>query len=78
MTATMTDDLVARRRAIEALRSGVPSWDAVALLGSGQPEVEDRFAELLDQVREPRMHTLNGRPNPPLVPRRPEAAPDAP
>ncbi len=49
----MTDELVARRRAIEALRSGVPSWDAVALLGSGQPEAEDRFAELLDQVRQP-------------------------
>jgi hypothetical protein len=37
MTAAMTDDLVARRRAVEALRSGVPSWDAVAALGSGQP-----------------------------------------
>jgi hypothetical protein len=54
MTATMTDELVARRRAVEALRSGVPSWDAVALLGSGQPEAEDRFAELLDQIRQPR------------------------
>jgi hypothetical protein len=53
MTATTIDELAARRRAIEALRSGVPSWDAVALLGSGQPEVEDRFTELLDQVCQP-------------------------
>jgi hypothetical protein len=54
VSAMLTEELVARRRAIEALRSGVPSWDAVALLGSGQPEAEDRFAELLDQVRVPR------------------------
>ena len=40
----MSSELVARRRAIEALRSGVPSRDAVAVLGSGQPEAEDRFA----------------------------------
>jgi len=52
MTATMTGDLVARRRAVEALRSGVPSWDAVAALGSGQPVAEDRFTALLEQVRE--------------------------
>jgi hypothetical protein len=45
-------DLVARRRAVEALRSGVPSWDAVAVLGSGQPEAEDRFTALLELVGE--------------------------
>ena len=39
----LTEEQVARRRAVEALRSGVPSWDAVAMLGSGQPEAEDRF-----------------------------------
>jgi len=44
----MAPEQVARRRAIEALRSGVPSWDAVAALGSGQAEAEDRFAALLD------------------------------
>jgi hypothetical protein len=44
----MTDEQVARRRAVEALRSGVPSWDAVSELGSGQGEVEDRFSALLD------------------------------
>lgn len=40
------DGAVARRRAIEALRSGVPSRDAVAVMGSGQPVIEDRFASL--------------------------------
>lgn len=37
---------VARRRAIEALRAGVPSRDAVAALGSGQSAIEDRFQAL--------------------------------
>jgi len=41
---------LAARRAVEALRSGVPSRDAVAALGSGQAAVEDRFGELLDGV----------------------------
>ncbi len=44
----MSPEQVARRRAVEALRSGVPSWDAVAALGSGQAEAEDRFSSLLD------------------------------
>lgn len=43
---------VAPRRAIEALRAGVPSLDAVAMLGSGQTEIEDRFIELLGTTRE--------------------------
>ena len=51
MTATsiatdVMDGVVARRRAIEALRSGVPSRDAVAAMGSGQAVIEDRFASL--------------------------------
>lgn len=45
----MTPEQVARRRAVEALRSGVPSRDAVAALGSGQEEAEDRFAALLER-----------------------------
>ena len=53
MNLAPSEELVARRRAVEALRSGVPSWDAVAALGSGQPEAEDRFTALLEQVREP-------------------------
>ncbi|HEU0103291.1 MAG TPA: BREX system ATP-binding domain-containing protein [Mycobacteriales bacterium] len=44
----MTPEQVARRRAVEALRSGVPSWDAVLALGSGQADVEDRYAATLD------------------------------
>jgi hypothetical protein len=48
------DDRLARRRAIEALRSGVPNGDAVVALGSGQSEIEDRFTGLLDDTAEPR------------------------
>src|SRR5207244_2029216 len=50
-TMTMTGQVdadVARRRAIEALRAGVPSRDAVAALGSGQSAIEDRFTSLRD------------------------------
>lgn len=39
---------VASRRAIEALRSGVPSRDAVAATGSGQSAIEDRFGALTE------------------------------
>lgn len=48
MTSTRHDPVarVARRRAIEALRAGVPSRDAVAALGSGQSAIEDRFVAL--------------------------------
>ena len=35
------------RRALEALRNGVPNRDAVKLLGCNQPEAESRFVELL-------------------------------
>jgi hypothetical protein len=52
MTGVLSGELVAQRRAVEALRSGVPSWDAVAALGSGQPEAEDRFTALLEQAGE--------------------------
>ena len=46
-------DRLARRRAVEALRSGVPNMDAVIALGSGQGEIEDRFTGLLDGMDEP-------------------------
>jgi hypothetical protein len=42
---------VQRRRALEALRAGVPNRDAVMALGSLQVGVEDRFSQLLDAVR---------------------------
>lgn len=35
------------RRAIEALRAGVPNRDAVRLLGSSQPRLEERFSRQL-------------------------------
>jgi len=46
----VTPDQVARRRAVEALRSGVPSWDAVIALGSGQSAAEDAYARVLSSA----------------------------
>jgi P-loop Domain of unknown function (DUF2791) len=51
------DDRLARRRAVEALRSGVPNADAVIAFGSGQSDIEDRFTGLLEGIVAPR----NGR-----------------
>ncbi|MFI7547572.1 BREX system ATP-binding domain-containing protein [Actinoplanes sp. NPDC049599] len=53
MTGTDSESAaaVAARRAIEALRSGVPSRDAVAALGSGQSAIEDRFESLCASVK---------------------------
>jgi len=45
------DPSVERRRALEALRAGVPNRDAVAVLGSMQQGVEDRFSQLIAAVR---------------------------
>jgi hypothetical protein len=45
---------VQARRAIEALRAGVPSQDAIAATGSGQSTVEDRFTELCRQAAQGR------------------------
>jgi P-loop Domain of unknown function (DUF2791) len=50
VTPTSTLERLSARRAVEALRSGVPSRDGVAALGSGQVEIEDRFTGLLDSV----------------------------
>jgi hypothetical protein len=46
----MTAVRVERRRALEALRAGVPNRDAVMVLGSLQVGVEDRFSQLLDAI----------------------------
>ena len=51
-TGAGADRQVAARRAVEALRSGVPSRAAVAALGAAQTEIEDRFVALLDQLRD--------------------------
>lgn len=49
----MTDHESANpRRAIEALRAGVPNRDAVQALGCEQPEIEQRFREQLRATRE--------------------------
>lgn len=50
MNVATVDRQVARRRVVEALRAGVPSRDTVAMLGSSQPEIEDRFSALADQL----------------------------
>jgi len=39
------------RRAIEALRSGVPNRDAVTALGSAQPRLEARFVQQLEAAK---------------------------
>ena len=49
----MTDDrggALAKRRAVEALRNGVPNRDAVELLGCNQPRAEEVFSDLLAGV----------------------------
>lgn len=38
------------RRALEALRNGVPNGDAVEILGCNQPRAVGRFTDLLDRV----------------------------
>ena len=40
------------RRALEALRSGVPNRDAVAMLGCNQPVIENRFESMLASAAE--------------------------
>lgn len=41
---------VSDRRALEALRNGVPNRDAVRVLGCNQPEAEERFTALLGML----------------------------
>lgn len=47
----MSGQRVQDRRAIEALRSGVPNRDAVRVLGSSQQEIEQHFADQLLAIR---------------------------
>lgn len=42
---------VFHQRVMEALRSGVPNRDVVQALGSNQPEIEEKFAAVLQDVR---------------------------
>ena len=48
--ATETSSRLANRRALEALRNGVPNGDAVAVLGCNQPSVEREFNSMLARV----------------------------
>ncbi len=41
-----------QRRAVEALRAGVPNRDVVRQLKPMQPELESRFAALLQETQE--------------------------
>jgi len=52
LTPPLDDARLAARRAIEALRSGVPNHDAVRALGAGTPAIEDRFVALLAEAHE--------------------------
>ncbi len=47
---TTTIERLHYRRAIEALRNGVPNKDAVAVLGCNQPEVEREFARFISLI----------------------------
>ena len=49
MTAAGNSRLTSRR-ALEAMRNGVPNGDAVAVLGCSQPAVEKDFRAMLDRV----------------------------
>jgi hypothetical protein len=50
----MSPEQVLARSAIESLRSGVPSRDAVSQLGTTQHDVRERFEEAMDAVAEGR------------------------
>ena len=47
---THSESSVDYRRALEALRNGVPNGDAVRVMGCGQHEAEKRFADQLEGV----------------------------
>jgi hypothetical protein len=52
MTGSALDSQVQARRAIEALRAGVPNRDAVLALGSAHPQIEEQFGRLLTEAKE--------------------------
>ena len=47
-----SDEQIQHRRAIEALRSGVPNRDAVLALGCTQPEIEKMFRQQLQDAKQ--------------------------
>ena len=50
MVASTGSSRLNNRRALEALRNGVPNGDAVAVLGCNQPAVERAFREMLSRL----------------------------
>ncbi|HWE62920.1 MAG TPA: BREX system ATP-binding domain-containing protein, partial [Chloroflexota bacterium] len=48
----LNEQQLAARRAIEALRAGVPNRDAVRALGTATPAIEERFSDLLSAAQE--------------------------
>lgn len=52
MSHSALDSPVQARRAIEALRAGVPNRDAVLALGSAHPPIEEQFGRLLAEAKE--------------------------
>ena len=50
MVETSTTSRLNNRRALEALRNGVPNGDAVAVLGCSQPAVESAFNDMLSRL----------------------------
>lgn len=57
---TNSSPSVERRRALEALRNGVPNRDAVRALGCSQAEAERRLIEQLDQLAATREEQVPG------------------
>ena len=55
----MTPEIMEARSAIEALRSGVPSRNAAAQLGTTQIEVKERFEESMDALAGPLNNMFN-------------------
>jgi hypothetical protein len=51
---------ISDRRVIEALRTGVPIRDVIDLLGSGQPQLERQFKDLLESKRKGSSTSPNG------------------
>jgi len=60
MERQVGSDTLSHRRALEALRNGVPNKYAVAVLGSNQPEVEQEFADLMSRVKNATAISISG------------------
>ncbi|GAB6274281.1 MAG: DUF2791 family P-loop domain-containing protein [Peptococcaceae bacterium] len=45
------EEQMKNKRAVEALRNGVPNRDAVKVLGCNQPEIEDKFRRQLESTK---------------------------